>query len=299
MRTASRRAPAKASPSPGSWASRGDRSQPAGDHGVKENTFSGGPGRRVDRQIRCPSPDTQAKGGKNRPQRLALAQQQESGQGGVQFSPLSRPQNTGSRQELVIREGVPGMVRLPHHHAQPELAQGLPGEDFRSTALQHRQVGGGVVPVPQHGPDLVWGTVIVPLAVPAVRAGKGAVPNVHWPLVPLCLGHGSHQEPLCPQWCGGVTSWGLENVGADLGGVLHRLPEQTYIPWTIRDAGDPEGFVPGLLHPQQDQTADGVGKGGIRSPTGCGESPPRPFWPQCGCSLGTGRRGSDQSPRPL
>lgn len=164
------------------------------------------------------------------------------------------------------------MVRLPHHHAQPELAQGLPGEDFRSTALQHRQVGGGVVPVPQHGPDLVWGTVIVPLAVPAVRAGKGAVPNVHWPLVPLCLGHGDHQNLFARNGVEGDIL-GLENVGADLGGVLHRLPEQTYIPWTIRDAGDPEGFVPGLLHPQQDQTADGVGKGGIGLPQAVGKAP--------------------------
>ena len=46
---------------------------------------------------------------------------------------------------------------------------------------------------------------------------------------------------------------------------------------TIRDAGDPEGFVPGLLHPQQDQTADGVGKGGIGLPDAPGQ--PRSHMP--------------------
>ncbi len=87
------------------------------------------------------------------------------------------------------------MVRLPHHHAQPELAQGLPGEDFRSTALQHRQVGGGVVPVPQHGPDLVWGTVIVPPS-PSRRYApvKGLSPMYTGRWCRSAWGHGDHQN---------------------------------------------------------------------------------------------------------
>ena len=61
---------------------RGDRSQPPGDHGVKGEHIFRRPrakGGQAKSGVRLPI--LQAKGGKNRPQRLALAQQQESGQG--------------------------------------------------------------------------------------------------------------------------------------------------------------------------------------------------------------------------
>ena len=114
--------------------------------------------------------------------------------------------------------------------------------------------------------------MVVPLPVPAVGPSEGAVSDVHRPLVPVRPGHGDHQDLLSLDGVEGHILRG-QNVGADLGGVLHRGPELGGVPRPVGHAGDVEGLVPVLLHPQEEETADGVGKGGVGLPQAVGEAP--------------------------
>ena len=91
--------------------------------------------------------------------------------------------------------------------------------------------------------------MIVPLPIPAIGPGEGAVSDVHGPLVPPCSRDGDNEDLLPLDGVQGHVFLG-EDIGADLAGVVDRLPEELHIPRPIGDAGDAQLFFPALLHAQ-------------------------------------------------
>ena len=175
----------------------GDGGEPPGDHPIEGEEVLRGPRPEGGQGKACVSLLVgQAELGEHLPQRLPFAQEKEPRQGGVVPPVLPPPQDACGGEELGVGQVVPGVVGLAHGHEGPELPQVGLGQVGGGAALQHSQVGRGVLPVPEHGPDLLGGAVVVPLPVPAVGPGEGAVSDVHRPLVPGRPGHGDHQDLL-------------------------------------------------------------------------------------------------------
>ena len=158
--------------------------------------------------------------------------------------------------------------------AAPELT----GNDLRwklrfdrmlaANAALYEELLGGLLSVgaaAQHGVELRPGTVVVPVAAAAVGAAGQVAADVDRALVPLRRGHrDGHDIPAVD--VENLDVAGGEQVGADHprvleqgGKLVHQLPG-------LQQPLHPQGVVGQLLHPQQDDAAVGVGKGGIGLP---------------------------------
>lgn len=163
--------------------------------------------------------------------------------------------------------------------AAPELT----GNDLRwklrfdrmlaANAALYEELLGGLLSVgaaAQHGVELRPGTVVVPVAAAAVGAAGQVAADVDRALVPLRRGHrDGHDIPAVD--VENLDVAGGEQVGADHprvleqgGKLVHQLPG-------LQQPLHPQGVVGQLLHPQQDDAAVGVGKGGIGLPDAPGQ----------------------------
>lgn len=163
--------------------------------------------------------------------------------------------------------------------AAPELT----GNDLRwklrfdrmlaANAALYEELLGGLLSVgaaAQHGVELRPGTVVVPVAAAAVGAAGQVAADVDRALVLLRRGHrDGHDIPAVD--VENLDVAGGEQVGADHprvleqgGKLVHQLPG-------LQQPLHPQGVVGQLLHPQQDDAAVGVGKGGIGLPDAPGQ----------------------------
>ena len=177
---------------------------------------------------------------------------------------------------------------LPPQYGGPSPLEGLAapeltGNDLRwklrfdrmlaANAALYEELLGGLLSVgaaAQHGVELRPGTVVVPVAAAAVGAAGQVAADVDRALVPLRRGHrDGHDIPAVD--VENLDVAGGEQVGADHprvleqgGKLVHQLPG-------LQQPLHPQGVVGQLLHPQQDDTAVGVGKGGIGLPDAPGQ----------------------------
>lgn len=177
---------------------------------------------------------------------------------------------------------------LPPQYGGPSPLEGLAapeltGNDLRwklrfdrmlaANAALYEELLGGLLSVgaaAQHGVELRPGTVVVPVAAAAVGAAGQVAADVDRALVPLRRGHrDGHDIPAVD--VENLDVAGGEQVGADHprvleqgGKLVHQLPG-------LQQPLHPQGVVGQLLHPQQDDAAVGVGKGGIGLPDAPGQ----------------------------
>ena len=177
---------------------------------------------------------------------------------------------------------------LPPQYGGPSPLEGLAapeltGNDLRwklrfdrmlaANAALYEELLGGLLSVgaaAQHGVELRPGTVVVPVAAAAVGAAGQVAADVDRALVPLRRGHrDGHDIPAVDVENLDVARG--EQVGADYprvleqgGKLVHQLPG-------LQQPLHPQGVVGQLLHPQQDDAAVGVGKGGIGLPDAPGQ----------------------------
>ena len=177
---------------------------------------------------------------------------------------------------------------LPPQYGGPSPLEGLAapeltGNDLRwklrfdrmlaANAALYEELLGGLLSVgaaAQHGVELRPGTVGGPVAAAAVGAAGQVAADVDRALVPLRRGHrDGHDIPAVD--VENLDVAGGEQVGADHprvleqgGKLVHQLPG-------LQQPLHPQGVVGQLLHPQQDDAAVGVGKGGIGLPDAPGQ----------------------------
>ena len=215
---------------------------------------------------------------------------------------IRRAREAGRELEQVLalrrldRAGAEALLRfrrrkeryLPPQYGGPSPLGGLAapeltGNDLRwklrfdrmlaANAALYEELLGGLLSVgaaAQHGVELRPGTVVVPVAAAAVGAAGQVAADVDRALVPLRRGHrDGHDIPAVD--VENLDVAGGEQVGADHprvleqgGKLVHQLPG-------LQQPLHPQGVVGQLLHPQQDDAAVGVGKGGIGLPDAPGQ----------------------------
>ena len=216
-------------------------------------------------------PVGKAEMGPHRTDGPCFAQHQKPGGGGAERPVFGPGQHAQPQQQARVAQLTPHMAGAAMQQPGPVAGHRVGAEGALVQPLQRHQIPGQVRLVPHHGPHLLGGAVIVPLAAPPVSAGKGVGAQIHRPVVAAGTGHMDNHNPVAAALVHPHVG-GAQDVGAHPGRVVHDLPELAHQLLRVRQGHRGQGLVLGLDHAQQNQPAEGVGKGGVGLPDAAGQS---------------------------
>ena len=199
-----------------------------------------------------------------------VAEHEKSGRSGMLFPIRADAHGTQLQEEIFILQGFPHMAGTGEAHPLAIAADALLIEHCQVHLVQNQHILRLYRCIAHHGLIFFLGAAVVTLSVAAIGAERVTI-YINRLIRALCTGNIDDHNMVAIHLLDKYVLGG-QHINAGLIGVIDDVPELLNESVRVGQIYRVQGFIRPFFHSQQDNTAVGIGKGGIGFPNAFGQT---------------------------